>query len=71
MLRLRDAFPEQHVALVSHADPIKTALACFLGAPLDLYDRIEISLGSISVVALHDWGAKILRINDVPSSDGR
>lgn len=66
MLRLRAEFPDHGIALVSHADPIKIALACFLGAPLDFYDRLEIALGSISVVALDDWSAKILRLNDVP-----
>ena len=54
------------LALVSHADPLKIALAYVLGTPPDLYDRLEISLGSISIVALHDWGAKILRLNEVP-----
>lgn len=64
MLRLREAFPDDGIALVSHADPIKIALACFLGASLDFYDRLEIGLGSVSVVALEAWGAKILRLND-------
>jgi probable phosphoglycerate mutase len=66
MIRLRDMFPNGAVAIVSHADPIKVALACFLGAPLDFYDRLEISLGSVSVMTLDSWGAKVLRLNDVP-----
>lgn len=66
MLRLRDEFPSDGIALVSHADPIKIALACFLGAPLDLYDRMEISLGSVSVVRLENWGAKVLQLNWLP-----
>jgi broad specificity phosphatase PhoE len=68
MLRLRDAFPNDSLAIVSHADPIKIALACFLGAPLDFYDRLEISLGSVSVLSLDGWQAKVLRLNDVPLS---
>lgn len=67
MLRLRDAFPADGIALVSHADPIKIALACFLGAPLDFYDRLEISLGSVSILALDGWSARVLRLNDVPA----
>jgi broad specificity phosphatase PhoE len=69
MLRLRDAYPHDGIALVSHADPIKIALACFLGAPLDFFHRIEISLGSVSVVELDGWSAKILRLNDVPTTE--
>ena len=59
------------IVLVSHADPIKIALAGFLGAPLDFYDRLEIALGSISVVALGDGGAKVLGVNEtVPVAVG-
>jgi probable phosphoglycerate mutase len=64
MLRLRERFPHEGVALVSHADPIKIALACFLGAPLDFYDRLEVSLASVSVVALDEGGPRILRLNE-------
>jgi probable phosphoglycerate mutase len=66
MLRLRDRFPNEHVALVTHADPIKAAIAYFAGSPLDLWDRFEISPASITTIALSDYGAKILRLNDTP-----
>jgi broad specificity phosphatase PhoE len=66
MLRLRATFPDDAIAMFSHADPIKIAVAYFLGTPLDLYDRLEIDLGSVSIVAMHDWGAKILRLNESP-----
>ena len=64
MMRLRDTFPEAGIALVSHADPIKVALACLLGAPLDFYDRLEIGLASVSVVELDQEVVKVLRLND-------
>lgn len=63
MLRLHEQFPDEGIALVSHADPIKIALAAFLGAPLDFYDRLEIGLASFSVVSLDDGGPKVLRLN--------
>jgi broad specificity phosphatase PhoE len=66
MLRLQEEFPHAGIALVSHSDPIKIALACFLGAPLDFYDRLEIGLGSVSVVTLGPGGAKVMRLNDTP-----
>jgi broad specificity phosphatase PhoE len=64
MLRLRDAHKGQYVALISHGDVIKAALAHFLGIPLDLFLRIEISLASVSAVALGDRGPWVLCINN-------
>jgi probable phosphoglycerate mutase len=66
LLRLRDAFPGEVIAVFSHADPIKIALAYVLGSPLDFYDRLQIDLGSISIVTLDGWTARVLRINEVP-----
>jgi broad specificity phosphatase PhoE len=64
MLRLRELYPNDAIACVSHADPIKVALACFLGAPLDFYDRLEVGLGSVSVVTMDEGGPKVLRLNE-------
>jgi probable phosphoglycerate mutase len=61
--QLRARHPGQHVALVGHADPIRATLAYFLGAPLDLMLRIEISPASISVIELADWGPRVLCVN--------
>jgi len=36
----------------SHADPIKAAVAHVLGQPLDLFQRIVISPGSVSAISL-------------------
>lgn len=63
--RLRSLHPERSVILVSHSDVIKAALLYHLGMPLDAYTRIEISPASISTVVIGDWGAKVLRMNDV------
>jgi probable phosphoglycerate mutase len=61
------ALQERHaggsVALVSHADVIKSAIAYFLGTPLDLFHRIEISPASVSAIQLADWGPRILCVN--------
>ena len=66
MLRLQEASPNGGIALVSHGDPIKMALACFLGAPLDVYSRLEVGLASVSVVTLDDQGGKVIRLNEAP-----
>ena len=39
---IRLAHPEQSVAVFSHADPIKLAVAYYLGTSLDLFQRIEV-----------------------------
>jgi probable phosphoglycerate mutase len=53
------------VVAVSHADPIKLAVAEALGAPVDHLDRIAISPASISVVAYAPAGASVLAVNTV------
>jgi probable phosphoglycerate mutase len=40
------------IAVFSHADAIKSALAHFLGIPLDFHLRLEISPASITTVVL-------------------
>lgn len=55
---------DQVVVIVSHGDVIKAVVAHYLGVPLDLFQRIEISPASVSVIALHGWGAQVLRLND-------
>jgi probable phosphomutase (TIGR03848 family) len=42
------------VVCFSHADPIKAAVAHALGTPLDLFQRIVISPGSVSAIAFVD-----------------
>ncbi|MGC8491305.1 MAG: histidine phosphatase family protein [Syntrophobacteraceae bacterium] len=61
--RLRRKHPEQTVAVFSHADPIKAALAYYAAIPADCMTRLEIGLVSISTVSISDNGVKILGIN--------
>lgn len=56
--------PRDIVAVFSHADVIKAALAHYLGVHLDLFQRIIIDPTGVSVVAVAPFGARILRIND-------
>ena len=61
--RLCAAYPEQMVALVSHGDVIKATLAHYLGVPLDLFQRIEISPASVSIVRVERYGPAVLLVN--------
>ena len=49
---ISEAHPGGVVVCFSHADPIKAAVAHALGTPLDNFQRIFISPGSVSVIAL-------------------
>ena len=53
-----------HVALVSHADIIRAAVAYFAATPIDMIERLEISPCSVSVLALDDESATLLTINN-------
>ena len=61
---VRARHPEGRVALVSHGDPLKTALLYLLAMPLDAHDRFDIDPGSVSAAVVGDWGAKILNLNE-------
>ena len=56
--------PGQRVAVVSHSDVIKAALAHYAGTHLDLFQRFVVSPASISMVALGRMGPHIIRVND-------
>ena len=59
------AYPGEAVALVSHCDVIRAALAGWLGLPLGNALKFDVDPASISRVAIGDWGARVLSINEV------
>lgn len=61
--RLRARHPGQTVVLVSHADPIKVAVADAAGTHLDLFQRIVISPCSVTAIAYSDSGPFLLTVN--------
>lgn len=63
--RLAHEHPQHLIAVVSHADPIKLALAHYLGLHLDQFQRLVVAPASISVLSLSSrGGAHVLRLND-------
>jgi broad specificity phosphatase PhoE len=63
---LRRRHPDGGIALVSHGDVIRTALLFVLGMPLDLYSRVEIGTGSISIVHIDEGRIRVLALNERP-----
>jgi len=63
--RLRTVHPGQVIVLVSHADPIKAAVAHALGTHLDLFQRIVISPCSVTAISYGDFGPTVLSVNSV------
>jgi probable phosphoglycerate mutase len=57
------------VVVVSHADPIKAAIAHYTGVHLDLFQRIVVSPASVTVFELGEHGAAMLKCNDTGSLD--
>jgi probable phosphoglycerate mutase len=60
--QMRFLHPHDLVAVVSYGDIIKSALAHYLGVHLDMFQRIEISPASVSVV-VHDFAPRVVCIN--------
>jgi probable phosphomutase (TIGR03848 family) len=63
--RLCAAHPGQTIVAVSHADPIKAAVADALGTHLDLFQRITISTCSVTAIAYGPTGPNVLTVNAV------
>lgn len=61
--RLRIAHEGQVVALFSHGDIIRTALAHYLGVPLDLFQRLAVATASVSVLGFFDGRPMVLAVN--------
>lgn len=68
MVTALDKLQREHtgetIAVFSHSDPIKLALAFYIGAPLDLFQRLEISPASISELDFSPLRVRLIRMND-------
>ena len=65
--RYRAKHPGKTVIAVSHADPIKAMASVALGVPLDLFQRIDISPCSMTVIAFMADGPFVHCVNRVAS----
>lgn len=64
LLRLRERHPDETIVVVSHADIIRAVLGHFAGVPIDLLLRFEISPASVTELELHEWGARVVCVNE-------
>jgi broad specificity phosphatase PhoE len=58
--------PRDLVACVLHSDPIKLAVAHFIGLPLDHVQRLSCDTGSTTFLAIGANGARLLWLNRPP-----
>ena len=67
---IRSQHPGGIVVCVSHADPIKAAVAHAMGTHIDLFQRIVISTCSVSAVSYSAHGPVVLTVNSTGGSLG-
>jgi probable phosphomutase (TIGR03848 family) len=73
MVRALDEVVAQHphetIVVVSHADPIKSAIAHYTGMHLDSFQRINVSPASVTVFDFHPYGVMMVKCNDTGGVD--
>lgn len=57
------AHPRDLVVVVFHADPIKVAVAHYLGLPLDSFQKITVAPGSATILFLSDALVRLIALN--------
>jgi probable phosphoglycerate mutase len=68
LARLCAAHAGETVVAVSHADPIRAAVAHAMGAHLDLFQRVVVSPCSITTIAYGADGPTVLTVNDTSAA---
>ncbi|HXF85722.1 MAG TPA: histidine phosphatase family protein [Anaerolineales bacterium] len=66
---LRKHKPKDIIACVFHADPIRLAVAHYLGLPLDHFQRLACDTASLTALAIQEMSAILLKLNQVPPFD--
>ncbi|MFN8382653.1 MAG: histidine phosphatase family protein [Anaerolineales bacterium] len=61
--------PQDIVAVVFHADPIKLAVSHLLGMPLDNFQRLSCDTGSLTALHAGEMGAHLIKLNHRPPFD--
>ncbi len=61
--------PNETIVVVSHADPIKSAIAHYSGMHLDLFQRVHVSPASVTIFEFHSYGVMMVKCNDTGGLD--
>ncbi len=64
---LRAQHPTQIIAMFSHADMIKLAVAYYIGMHIDLFQRLTINPCSLTALAFERMGPRLIAFNDTGS----
>ena len=56
--------PKDMIVCVTHSDPIKLAVAYFIGLPLDMFQRLSVAPASISALYLGEGESRLLSLNN-------
>lgn len=62
--RLSREHKGETIAVFSHSDPIKLAVAFYVGMPLDLFQRLDVSPASVSELDFTPLRVRLARLND-------
>jgi probable phosphoglycerate mutase len=65
------AHPKDMVAVFSHGDVVKLVIAHYAGMPLDMFQRIVVNTGSISVLRLGLGHPSLVKLNDTSGLEER
>jgi probable phosphoglycerate mutase len=63
------AHKHETFVVVSHADPIKSAIAHYTGMHLDLFQRVHVAPASVTVFDFHTYGSMMVKCNDTGGLD--
>jgi probable phosphoglycerate mutase len=63
---IRKHKPQDIVACVFHSDPIKLAVAHYIGMPLDQFQRLGCDTGSVAAIHIGEMGANLIKLNQRP-----
>ena len=66
---IRKAHPGANVAVVSHADVIKAAVAHYVGLHLDLFQRLVVYPASLTAFRFSKFGPRLVLFNDSGTID--
>jgi broad specificity phosphatase PhoE len=58
--------PRDIIACVYHADPIKLAVAYYMGLPIDNFQKLSCDTGSVTALMVGEMGAQLLWLNRRP-----